>query len=223
MYDSLQQLPTIIFCLCSPTRLSERRKKACRRRPRTRAERMSHEWLRLLQLLYHHEFITYACKPINRRKQSFYRKNDVCNTDIEQINVTGPVSKCAFNLHTIITTISSDIPHVHILPFWIGVGNEVCMVFAPVQHLHIWPLVPQHLSICLTLLLQPCYHIQMRIYLDILHAVQPKPPDMSEISVTTALLILGQAPKPMIYSSSEESKSITAVLFNLPLGYARWV
>lgn len=45
--------------------------------------------------------------------------------------------------------------------------------------------------------------------------------DMSEI--TTTFLILGQAPKPLIYHWSEESKSITTVLSNLPLGYACWV
>lgn len=39
---------------------------------------------------------------------------------------------------------------------------------------------------------------------------------MNEIAPPTP----GQAPKPMIYSPSEESKSITTVLFNLPLGYA---
>lgn len=58
-------------------------------------------------------------------------------------------------------------------------------------------------------------------YSGVLGAVWPNPPDMNEITITP--LILGQAPKPMIYSPSEESKSITTALFNLPLGYARWV
>lgn len=44
--------------------------------------------------------------------------------------------------------------------------------------------------------------------------------DMREISVTTTIPILGQASKPMIYCSSEESNTITTVLSNLPLGYA---
>lgn len=44
--------------------------------------------------------------------------------------------------------------------------------------------------------------------------------DIREISVTTTILILGRASKPMINCPSEESNTITTVLSNLPLGYA---
>lgn len=46
--------------------------------------------------------------------------------------------------------------------------------------------------------------------------------NMCDQSHPTWRKLPSQAPKPIVYSPSEESKSITTVLFNLPLGYARW-